>query len=94
MKADRQNVLDAELNYNTSELAEVSARLEKAKASFIVAAHDANIAAKSADMRRFDDEKDMLNGVLRGLSLQADSRAKLALKKGELARKKAEIKVV
>jgi DNA repair protein RAD50 len=68
-------------------------KLEQARKAFVDAKHDQAIAVKTAEMRRLDDEKDRLNQTMRTLSLQAESRAKLDLKKGELNRKKSDIDV-
>lgn len=84
-------MLDADIKYNTTELDDITVRLNKARADFAAAKHEMAITAKTSEIRRLEDEKDRLNSELRALSLQADSRAKLALKKSELSKKKHEI---
>jgi len=41
--------------------------------------------------RELEDERERLNSELQGLSLQADSRARLELKRGEVKSKTMEI---
>ncbi len=90
-KADRENMLDAELKYNISDLDSTKDRLKKAKQDLLAAKHDAAIDAKTADMRRLEEEKDRLNQVLRALTTQSSARATLALKRNEAKKRQAEI---
>jgi DNA repair protein RAD50 len=86
-------MLETELKYNLSNLETQAAKLEQARKAFIDAKHDQAIAARTTEMRRLDEEKDRLNQTVRTLSLQAESRARLELKRGELNRKRGDIDV-
>jgi DNA repair protein RAD50 len=67
-----------------------SARLEKLRADLRTAAYEERAAEKQAAGRALEDRRDSLSAELRTLSLQADSRARLDIKRTELRNKKAE----
>ena len=90
-KADRENMLDAELKFTISDLDSTTGRLKKAKQDLVAAKHEVAIEAKAADVRRLEDEKDRLNQVLRALTTQSNARATLALKRNETKKRQAEI---
>jgi DNA repair protein RAD50 len=94
MKVDSHSMVQTELKYNENQLESTIEQLRKAKEAHTAAKHDAAIEAKTLEMRRLDDAKTDLNASIRVLSLQADSRAKLALKKADMGKKRAEIDVM
>ena len=83
----------------TSRLAEIKAdiedkrrRLEKARQDVTSAAFDRKIAEKNSNGSTLESRREALNTELRTLSLQADSRAKLDLQRGQMKTKTGEIK--
>lgn len=66
-------------------------RLEKAKEDIKGSNYDERISEKTTKSRSIEDQRDDLNNELRSLNLQADSRAKLDLKRDELKSKSNEI---
>lgn len=93
-RVDGNSMIHTELKYAESELQSTRTRLEAAKATYLAANHDAGIKAKALDREQLDAEKNKLNASLRGLALQSDSRARLGIKKAEVAKKKNEIDVM
>lgn len=87
-------MIHTELKYSESELQSTRTRLEAAKAAYLTANHDAAIRAKALEREELDGQKNKLNASLRGLALQSDSRARLGIKKAEVAKKKNEIDVM
>lgn len=74
------------------DIEEKTARLNKIKADMKVAEYDEKLSAKTTRSRNLEDKRDEMNAELRSLSLQADSRAKLDLKRAEAKSKNAERK--
>lgn len=87
-------MVQTELKYNESDLESTRSRLQLAKEAYAAAKHDAAIEEKTAELKRLDEAKTALNSHIRTLSLQADTRAKLALKKTDLSKKQGEIDVM
>ena len=52
--------------------------------------YDEKIAEKSSKARALEDQREHLNAEIRTLSLQADSRARLDIKRAEMKSKKNE----
>lgn len=77
-------ILQAVLNDKTS-------RLQTAKSALASANFEARLAEIANKSRGFEDERDQLNSELQGLTLQAESRARLELKRGEIKSKTLEI---
>jgi DNA repair protein RAD50 len=68
------------------------ARLEKLKADVKTANYEERLTERTIKGRKMDDKREELNTEIRTLGLQADARAKLALKTTELKAKNAEVK--
>lgn len=84
-------MVHTELKYSENELNSTRSRLETAKEAYLAANHDASIKAKSVEREKLEAEKNAINARMRSLTLQADTRARLAIKKGEASKKKGEI---
>ena len=84
-------MVHTELKYSENELNSTRSRLETAKEAYLAAHHDATIKAKSVEREKLETEKNATNARMRSLTLQADTRARLAIKKGEVSKKKGEI---
>jgi DNA repair protein RAD50 len=67
-------------------------RLRKVVDEIQAAKHEEKLAERTARGRELEDKKDTLNKELKTLSLQADSRAKLDLKKHDIRSKHVEVK--
>ena len=74
-----------------SDIEDKNARLQKLKATINSAKYDSRLADFAKKARELEDERERLNSELQGLSLQADSRARLELKRGEVKSKTMEI---
>ncbi|KAH7924955.1 hypothetical protein BV22DRAFT_469854 [Leucogyrophana mollusca] len=83
--------LASELRTLAGDIEEKKLRLEKIKADLKTGGFDERLSEKSSKARSMEDKRDSLNAELRGLSLQADSRARLDLKRAEMKSKKAEV---
>jgi DNA repair protein RAD50 len=53
--------------------------------------YDARLAKRTEEAKDLEEQRETLNRELRTLSLQADARAKLDLKRGEVKNKNGEI---
>lgn len=73
------------------DIEEKKLRLEKTKSEIKSAGFDDRLAERAAKARHMDDRRDALNVELRSLSLQADTRARLDLKRGEMKVKQTEV---
>jgi DNA repair protein RAD50 len=67
-------------------------RLEKARGDIKASNYDEKISEKASKGRAMEEQRDDLNAEVRTLSLQADSRARLDLKRDELKSKNNELK--
>jgi len=85
------SMIHTELKYSGAELQSVCSRLAAAKEAHLATNHNAAIKAKSVEKEQLEAEKSATNARMRTLTLQADSRTRLAIKKGEVVRKKTEI---
>ena len=83
--------LPATLRNLQSDIEDRKARLLKLKAAISTAKYDSRLADLAKKARELEDERERLNTELQGLSLQADSRARLELKRGEVKSKTMEI---
>ncbi|KAH9480437.1 DNA repair protein RAD50 [Psilocybe cubensis] len=83
----KMRVLQANLHDKTS-------RLQTAKSTMDSSNFEARMAELADGRRRLEDERDKLNNELQGLTLQAESRAKLELKRGEINTKTVEIESI
>jgi DNA repair protein RAD50 len=89
-RVDSSKMLDTEIKYNASDIEEKTKKLDKLKAD----ADEAKYAEKGRDIKACEEQREELNTELRTLSLQADSRAKLELKRADVSKKRDDIKVV
>ena len=65
--------------------------LDKLRKDVREANYDERIAEKSSEARALEDRKEDLNVEIRTLSLQADSRARLDIKRAEIGSKRNEM---
>lgn len=84
--------LASELRTLVGDIEEKRLRLEKFKSDIKAANFDERLSERAVKARSLDDRRDALNTELRSLSLQADARARLDLKRAEMRNKKTEIK--
>ncbi|KAG5221328.1 DNA repair protein [Salix suchowensis] len=89
---DATQVVESELRTLSGDIEEKKSRLDQLKATIQSANYDGRIAEKTTKAKHLEDRRDSLNAEFRALSLQADSRAKLDLKRTELKSKTAELK--
>lgn len=66
-------------------------RLERIKDDIRSAKYDSRLAEKTDKTKSLEDKREELNAEIRTLSLQADARARLDLKRGEVKSKTSEI---
>ncbi|KAG2126539.1 P-loop containing nucleoside triphosphate hydrolase protein [Suillus clintonianus] len=89
---DTMQGLASELRTLAGDIEEKKLRLEKIKADMQSGNFDERLNAKAARARNMEDQRDTLNLELRGLSMQADSRARLDLKRAEVKSKTSDTK--
>ncbi|KAG2155166.1 P-loop containing nucleoside triphosphate hydrolase protein [Suillus bovinus] len=89
---DTMQGLASELRTLAGDIEEKKLRLEKIKADIQSGNFDERLNAKAAKARNMEDQRDTLNTELRGLSLQAESRARLDLKRAEMRSKTSDTK--
>jgi len=81
------------LNINTlaSEIQQKKDRLEKLKGSIVSARYDTRLGEFTKTARGLEERREELNSELQSLTLQADTRARLDLKRAEVKTKAAEM---
>lgn len=84
--------LASDLRTLLGDIEEKKLRLEKIKGEIKSASFDDRLNERAVRARSLDDKRDTLNVELRSLSLQADVRARLDLKRAEMRSKKTENK--
>jgi len=84
--------LASELRTLAGDIEEKKSRLEKIKEDIKAGNFDERLGEKAAKARSMEDQRDALNTELRSLSLQADSRARLDLKRAEMRSKTLDTK--
>jgi DNA repair protein RAD50 len=84
--------LASELRTLAGDIEEKKSRLEKIKADIQTGNFDERLSTKATKARSMEDQRDTLNTELRGLSLQAESRARLDLKRAEVRSKTSDTK--
>jgi len=89
---DATHALPSELLTLTGDIEEKKMRLNKIKADIKAANYDERLAEKMTKGKTMEDRKDMLTAEFRTLNTQADTRAKLDLKRAEVKSKTGEIK--
>ncbi|KAG9308463.1 P-loop containing nucleoside triphosphate hydrolase protein [Chiua virens] len=83
--------LASELRTLSGDIEEKKLRLEKVKKDIKEANFEERLSERTSKAREMEDRRDDLNTELRGLSLQADARARLDLKRAEKRSRKLEI---
>ncbi|KAI9566180.1 P-loop containing nucleoside triphosphate hydrolase protein [Boletus coccyginus] len=84
--------LASELRTLSGDIEEKKQRLEKLKRDIKGANFDERLSERASKARVMEDKRDSLNAELRGLSLQADARARLDLKRSEVKSRTLEVK--
>lgn len=84
--------LASELRTLSGDIEEKKQRLEKVKRDIKGANFDERLSERASKARVMEDKRDRLNAELRGLSLQADARARLDLKRSEVKSRALEVK--
>lgn len=84
--------LAPELRTLSGDIEEKKLRLEKVKKDMKDANYEERLNTRASKARTMEDRRDGLNVELRGLSLQADARARLDLKRSEVKSKTLEVK--
>lgn len=87
-------MLEADIKYNAGNIEEKTIKLEKLKVEFEQSRYDVKYVEKGREIKACEEKREELNTELRTLSLQADSRAKLELKRADAAKKKDDVKVM
>ena len=95
MTAERtlENQLDlsSQLQSLQSDIEDKKVRLTKTKTEIAAAQYESKLNEKTTKGRLLEETREQLNAEIRSLSLQADSRAKLNLARGDIKNKKSEI---
>jgi DNA repair protein RAD50 len=91
-KLDAAQGLSNELRHLAADMADQKTRFKKLQEDFAAANYVAKLDEKSKESRELEDKKDALNGEFKGLSLQADSRARLDLKRAEVKTKTQDVR--
>jgi DNA repair protein RAD50 len=84
--------LASELRTLSGDIEEKKLRLEKVKRDIKEANFEERLSERASKARVMEDKRDSLNSELRGLSLQADARARLDLKRSEMRSRTLEVK--
>jgi hypothetical protein len=83
--------LASELRTLSADIEEKKLRLDKVKKDIKEANFEERLNERASKARVMDDKRDSLNAELRGLSLQADARARLDVKRSEVKSRTLEI---
>ncbi|KAF8322507.1 hypothetical protein DL93DRAFT_2123877 [Clavulina sp. PMI_390] len=92
--ASEKNGSEAKLTMARKELVNRRQQYDSALEEFTTAKYDASLKDKAAERERLEADKNSLNTRMRSLTLQADTRARLAIKKAEMGKKKKEIDMI
>ncbi|KAF8836218.1 hypothetical protein BDN67DRAFT_974411 [Paxillus ammoniavirescens] len=84
--------LASELRTLAGDIEEKKLRLAKVKDNIKAANFEERLSERASKARSMEDKRDGLNHELRGLSLQADARARLDLKRAETKSRATEVK--
>ena len=87
---DGMQHVSASLRAIQAEIEDLKSRIGKLKETIASANYDGKLAELATKQRTQEDERERLNSELRGLTLLADSRARLDLKRAEVKTKSAE----
>ncbi|KDQ62331.1 hypothetical protein JAAARDRAFT_66083 [Jaapia argillacea MUCL 33604] len=91
---DASQSLAGKLRTVIGDIEEKKSRLEKLRQEIRAANYDERMSEKSKNARTLEDQREALNAELRSLSLQADSRARLDIKRTEMKTKETDVKNV
>jgi DNA repair protein RAD50 len=91
-KVDATQGLPAELRTVRSDIEEKKNRLSKLENDMKGSSYDERIGEKTLKSRKMEDQKDGLTVEIRTLSLQADARARLDIKRAEVKSKEGDVK--
>ncbi|KAG9004630.1 DNA repair protein rad50 [Tulasnella sp. JGI-2019a] len=86
---DKNKSLETEIQYNSADIADRKARLDKMVADFVAARFDHQMVQKAKQITNAQTERDLLMDEHSKSSMQASDRAKLDVKRGDLKRKQA-----
>ena|SRR6266511_2793332 len=89
--ADGMETVSLNINTLASEIQQKKDRLEKLKGSIVSARYDTRLAEFTKTARGLEEQREELNSELQSLTLQADTRARLDLKRAEVKTKAAEM---
>ncbi|KAF7987104.1 hypothetical protein HWV62_291 [Athelia sp. TMB] len=90
-KLDEAETLTSDLRTLVVEMEDNQTRLDKIKHDFENSGYEAKLVEKASRTRALEDQRNALTAEIRVLSLQADSRARLDLKRAEVKTKSADI---
>ena len=88
---DQTSSLTTDIRTLQGDIEEKKRRLDKVRQEIRDANYDEKIAERGSKARALEDQREDLNGEIRTLSLQADSRARLDIKRAEMKSKKNEM---
>jgi DNA repair protein RAD50 len=91
-KLDAAQGLTTELHHLAADMEDKKSRLKKLQDDYAATDYTAKLEEKNRRSRELQDQKDALNGEFMSLNLQADSRARLDLKRAEVKMKSQDIK--
>ena len=92
MSVETMQGLASELRTLAGDIEEKKLRLEKVKRDIKEANFEERLSERASKARVMEDKRDVLNTELRSLSLQADARARLDLKRSEVRSRTLEVK--
>lgn len=92
MTIETMQGLASELRTLSGDIEEKTLRLEKVKKDIKEANFEERLSDRASKARAMEDTRDRLNAEFRGLSLQADVRARLDLKRSEVRSRTLEVK--
>lgn len=90
VQIDNSRSGESEMLVHKQKIQEAESRLSAASEELKKAAIDETVAAKNRELRQLEAKRDELHSEISGLNTQADTRAKLALKRSD-ATKREEI---
>ncbi|KII86927.1 hypothetical protein PLICRDRAFT_665598 [Plicaturopsis crispa FD-325 SS-3] len=88
---DATQDVPSELRTVKADMDEKRSRIEKLRADVKAGDFERRLAEKTSKARSLEDRRDQMNGELRTLSLQADARAKLDIKRSEVKSKETDV---
>jgi DNA repair protein RAD50 len=91
-KFDAAQGLTNTLHHLAADMEDKKNRLKKLQDDFTASDYTSKLEDKAKRSRALQDQKDTLNGEFRSLNLQANSRARLDLKRSEISTKSQEVK--